>query len=97
MATPSRNKGATAPGTTAPAAQPQPDPRLQWRDFLDQVDTCALALEGLLELATPYTAEEGDRATLLRSSVSFALRPAVLALRQSIEAGWVQFKEGAVQ
>ena len=83
-----------SPTPSAPVAPFQPDPRSQWRDFLDQMDSCALALEGLLELATPYTAEEGARATVLRASVGWALTPAVLAMRQAVDAGWTLYQGG---
>lgn len=97
MAT-SRTKGAPAPTAAASAALP---PVLLSRELtrnnLEELDNCARILEGLLELITPYTSEEGSRATLHRESVAWALAPVTEALRAAVDQGWKAWKQGGTQ
>lgn len=83
-------KGAPAP--TAAALAAQPDLRALWRDRLDCIDNWVRTLEGTVDLVTPYTTEEERRATVLRTSVAWALEPVARGLREAIDAGWSEFQ-----
>jgi hypothetical protein len=89
----SLKKGAAAPTfAAAPAALSPSIQRLPVRDLLDRLDTCASALEGLLDLAMPYTCEEAQRGYVPRECVSNALAPLVENLRDAVDAGWILIK-----
>lgn len=91
-------KGAAAPTSAAPAAQsPLLLSRSLTRDNLEELENCVRTLEGLLECITPYTREEGARATLHPDDVAWALTPVTTALRAAVDGGWEAWKQGDAQ
>lgn len=75
-------------------AHPTPRTSLRITDCLEELDNCVRTLEGLLDIVTPYTTDEGARAMLLRDSVAWALAPSVRALRAALNRGWDVQKQG---
>lgn len=67
------------------------------RESLEEFENAVCALEGVLELVTPYTSEEGARATLRRESVSWALAPVTHALRAALDQAWESYTQGEAQ
>lgn len=67
------------------------------REAFEELESGILAIEGMLEIITPYTADEGQRSTLRREDVAWALTPAVRALRQALDQGWQLFQSQAQQ
>ncbi|RMX18982.1 hypothetical protein EBQ34_01100 [Vandammella animalimorsus] len=62
-------------------------------ETFEALEQSILAVEGLLEIITPYTTDEGVRGTLRREDVAWALTPAVSALRQTLDEGWQHYGE----
>lgn len=62
-------------------------------ETFEALEQSILAVEGLLEIITPYTEQEGVRGTLRREDVAWALTPAVFALRQALDEGWQRYGE----